>query len=288
MGQLRDRMDQDLRLAGYATSTRKMYLQCAKSFASYHMRSPEQMGEEEIRAYLLHMVVDRQIARGTYGQIRASLKFLYATTLHRPTEAAHVPLQRKRVVLPVVLDRSEMQALLRAIRNRTYAGIAMVLYSAGLRIAEACSLRAADIDSGRMVIHVRCGKGARDRYTVLSLTVLEYLRDYWRSDRPRSEWLFPGQTTAGHASPEVARRVLHKAATDAGIDKRVTPHVLRHSFATHLVEAGTDITVVKALLGHASVQTTQVYTHVSVEHLGKVTSPLDLLAAATKPNRRQR
>ncbi len=286
MGELRDRMDADLRLAGYSPATRNIYLQCVKGFAKYHMRSPAEMGEAEIRSYLLHMVDERRIARGTYGQIRASLKFLYTVTLRRPIEVAHVPLQRRQAHLPVVLDRTEVQSLLVAIRSRKYAAIAMVLYAAGLRIAEACRLAPADIDSGRMVIHVRGGKGGRDRYTLLSAALLDHLRDFWRDGRPASQWLFPGQG-GGHASADVARRVLRMAAAQAGITKHVTPHALRHSFATHLVESGTDISVVKALLGHRSVQTTQVYTHVSLEHLGRVTSPLDLLGSS-KGSRRRR
>lgn len=286
MGELRDRMDADLRLAGYSPATRKIYLQRANAFATYHGLSPERMGEAEIRQYLLHMVDERKIAFGTYNQIRAALKFLYTVTLHRPTEIARVPVRRRRLTLPVVLSQAEIQALLHAIRSRKYASITMVLYAAGLRIAEACRLRPEDIDAGRMVIRVRSGKGDRDRYTVLSVTLLGSLRSYWH-ERPHSVWLFPGQSAAGHASPEVARRVLHAAAAAAGITKPVTPHVLRHCFATHLVESGVDLTVVKALLGHRSVRTTQVYTHVSVEHLGRVTSPLDQLGVSKpKPRRR--
>lgn len=286
MGQLRDRMDEDLRLAGYAPSTRKIYLLCAKGFALHHGRSPAQMGETEIRTYLLHMVDEHKISVGFYRQIRAALRFLYSVTLARPTEIAHVPVRRRQRTLPVVLSPAEVQTLLEAIRSLKYRGIFMVQYAAGLRITEACTLRPDDIDPARMVIHVRKGKGGRDRYTVASPTLLAYLRDYWRSDRPQSQWLFPGQTAAGHASPDTARRVFCVAVAAAGITKQVTPHVLRHSFATHLVESGTDITAVKALLGHGSLAVTEVYTHISVEHLGTVTSPLDLFAS--RPGRRRR
>lgn len=283
MGMLRDRMDEDLRLAGYAPSTRKIYLLCAKGFAMHHARSPQEMGEEEIRAYLLHMVDGRKISVGHYRQIRAALKFLYSVTLSRPAEIAHVPVRRRTRSLPVVLSPIEVKAVLGAIRSPKYRGIFMVQYAAGLRITEACTLRPGDIDSARMVIHVSKGKGGRDRYTVLSPTLLGHLREYWRTERTTSQWLFGGQTAAGHASPDTARRVFALAVASAGITKGVTPHALRHSFATHLVEAGTDITVVKALLGHGSLTVTELYTHVSVEHLGTVRSPLDLL-----PKRRQR
>lgn len=288
MGQLHDRMDADLRLAGYSPKTRDTYLQRARAFAKYHSRSPAAMGETEIRDYLLHMVEDKKISRSSYGQIRASLRFLYTVTLRRPTEVAHVPVQRKRARLPVVLSHTEVQSLLRAIRNPKYAAIMMVCYSGGLRISEACRLRPEDIDSARMLIWVRAGKGGRDRCTMLSVALLGFLRDYWRTERPPSEWLFPGQTKEGHASPDSARRVFHLAVASAGITKQVGPHVLRHSFATHLVESGTDVTVVKALLGHRSIATTEVYTHVSVEHLGTLTSPLDLLRVPRKRQPRRR
>ena len=163
MGQLRDRMEVDLRLAGYSPSTRKIYLSYAKLFTKYHMRSPADMGEDEIRQYLLHMVEQKKISRETYRQIRAALTFLYTITLKRQTEVEHLPVQRKKVKLPVVLSGTEVQALLDAIRSPKYRAIVMAQYAGGLRISEACRLRPEDIDSKRMVIDVRAGKGGRDR-----------------------------------------------------------------------------------------------------------------------------
>lgn len=286
MGQLRDRMDADLRLAGYSANTRKAYLGRAKAFAAHYKRSPELMGESQIRDYLLFMVEQRQISRSAYTQIRASLKFLYTVTLQRPVEMVSVPVGRKQTILPVVLSPAEVLAVLRAIRNLKYAAIMMAQYAGGLRISEACRLRPEHIDSARMLIHVRAAKGRRDRYTILSVALLNVLRDYWRTQRPPSQWLFPGETKAGHASPDTARRVFHLAVAAAGITKQVAPHVLRHSFATHLIESGLDVTVVKALLGHRSLSTTEIYTHVSVEHLGTIISPLDRLQP--KPRRPRR
>lgn len=276
MGQLRDRMQVDLKLAGYSPSTQKIYLLYARLFAKYHMRSPDEMGEEQIRQYLLHMVEEKKISRETYRQIRAALIFLYTVTLRRQTEVEHLPVRRKKVKLPVVLSGTEVKALLDAIRVAKYRAIVMAQYAGGLRISEACRLRPEDIDSKRMVIHVRAGKGGRDRYTVLSTRFLAFLRDYFRNHRPDG-WLFPGQTAAGHASAETTRRVFHAAVATASISKKITPHVLRHCFATHLMETGVDIAVIQALLGHASLRATEVYTHVSVEHIGRVKSPLDLL-----------
>jgi len=153
----------------------------------------------------------------------------------------------------------------------------MAMYAGGLRISEACRLRPEHIDSQRMVIHLRAAKGGVDRYTMLSPRLLLALRDYWRSNPPHNGWLFPGKTAAGHLSPDSVRTVFRKTLAQVGIRKTVSPHVLRHSFATHLLESGTDVTVIQALLGHASLRATQVYTHISVEHIARTPSPLDLL-----------
>lgn len=276
MGQLRDRMEADLRLAGYSPNTQKIYLLYAGKFASHHRRSPKDMGEEEIRRYLLHLVEERKISPETYRQVRAALIFLYSVTLRRSTEIDHLPVRRRKVRLPIVLSGREVQALIEAVRSPKYRAVLMALYAGGLRIMEGCRLRPDDIDSKRMVIHLRAGKGGHDRYTVLSRRLLDTLREYWKTYRPK-EWLFPGQTTDGHVSPDTVRKVFHSALAISGIRKEVTPHVLRHSFATHLLETGVDVTVIQALLGHGSLRATEVYTHVSVEHIGRVRSPLDLL-----------
>lgn len=283
MGQLRDRMEADLTLGGYSPATQKIYVMYARQYAKYFMRSPVEMGEAEIRQFLLHMIEERQRSHSTYRQARAALMFLYKVTLKRPAEVEHLPVPRRPVKLPVVLSGTEVEALLEAIHNPKYRGIIMVQYAGGLRIAEACRLKPQDIDAKRMVLHVRGGKGKRDHYTVLSARLLEYLRDYWRAHRP-VEWMFPGRTKAGHASKDTVRLVFQKAVAASGIRKEVTPHALRHSFATHLLESGVDVTVLQALLGHASLRATSVYTHVSVEHIGRVTSPLDLLGTpAARP-----
>ena len=282
MGQLRDRMETDLKLGGYSPSTQTVYLLYARRFAEHFKRSPAQMGEEQIRQFLLYMVQDRKCSRETYKQVRAALIFLYAVTLKRPTEVDHFPVRRNKMRLPVVLSGTEVDRLLCAIRSEKYRAIMMAQYAGGLRISEACRLRPGDIDSCRMVIHVYDGK-SRDRYTVLSERLLTHLRDYYRKHRPDG-WLFPGGTKAGHASDKTTRKVFHAAVAAAGISKKITPHVLRHCFATHLLESGVDIAVIQALLGHKSLRATEVYTHVSVEHIGRVKSPLDLLGTpAAKP-----
>jgi site-specific recombinase XerD len=269
-------MEEDLKLGGYSPCTRRIYLLYAYQFARFHMRSPAEMGEEEIRRYLLHLIEERKVSRETLRQVRAGLTFLYRVTLRRPVEVDYFPVQRARVRLPAVLSGTEVTALLEAVQSPRYRAILMTIYAGGLRILEACRLRAEDLDSRRMVIHVHAGKGDRDRYTVLSERLLRFLRDYWRQQRPPT-WLFPGQTQAGHACPESVRRVFRQALATTGIRKRATVHTLRHSFATHLLETGTDVAVIRALLGHDSLRATEVYTHVSLEHIGRTRSPLDLL-----------
>lgn len=276
MGQIRDRMETDLTLAGYSPSTRKIYLLYAGQFARHFLRSPAQMGEDDIRAFLLHLIEERKISRPTYRQVRAALTFLYTVTLRRPLEVAHLPLRRSTRRLPAVLSGSEVAALLDATRSPKYRVVLMAMYAGGLRISEACRIRPQDIDARRQVLFVPAGKGGRDRYTLLSHRLLHALRTYWQRHRP-ADWLFPGRTRAGHASPDTVRRVFGLALTEAGVRKRVTPHVLRHCFATHLLETGTELPVIQALLGHGSLRATEVYTHVSLEHLTRTPSPLDLL-----------
>lgn len=277
MGRLRDRMEANLKIGGYSPSTRKIYLLYARQFAAHFMRSPEVMGVDEVRQFLLHLVDDRKASRETIRQARSALRFLYAITLRRAVVVDWIPMPRAKKRLPVVLSGSEVHALLKAVRNPKYRAIGMAMYSAGLRIAEACRLRPEHIDSKRMLIHVQNGKGGVDRYTLLSRRLLKHLRSYWRECRPQNGWLFPGATVGWPVSPESVRRVFYEARAEAGILKPVTPHVLRHSFATHLLECGVDATVIQSLLGHSSMRATQVYVHVRTEHIVRVKSPLDLL-----------
>jgi site-specific recombinase XerD len=234
------------------------------------------MGEEEIRAYLMHRI-ERQCSHETYRQVWAGLKFLYTVTLRRPIEVEHVPFRRKPPRLPNVVSGTEVSALLDAVTDMKYRAVLMTMYGGGLRIAEACQLRPGDIDSKRMLIHV-LGKGDRERYTILPQRLLEFLRQYWRQSRPK-EWLFPAASKQGHVSVDSVRKVFRKALTAAHIHKPLSTHCLRHGFATHLLETGVDIKVIQELLGHKSLRTTTIYTHVTLEHVGRIRSPLDLLGA---------
>ena len=278
MGHVRDRMIEDLRLGGYSDNTALVYLHYAKEFTKHHSRSPAEMGEAEVRSFLLHLLEVRKLSHESYRQGYAALKFLYRVTLQRPFEVESIPRPRKRRRLPNVLSGTEVEALFAAFDSLKYRAVTLTTYAAGLRISEAVRLRLDDVDSKRMMLHVRQGKGGQDRSVMLSERLLADLRTYWKEQRP-SDFLFPGANIP-HLSPESVRKTLHKVASRAGLRKRVTPHLLRHTFATHLVELGTDVRVIQALLGHRHLHATQRYTQVSKRHLQRVKSPLDLLGTS--------
>jgi integrase/recombinase XerD len=270
-------MAEDLTLRNFSPATRRNYLLYARKFAAFFMRSPEEMGEPEIRQFLLHQLEVKHLAHASYRQIYAALKFLYTVTLGRAWEVEHLPFPRQRQrPLPMVLHADELTALFQAIRRLKYRALFMACYAAGLRINEACHLRVEDIDSKQMLVHVRHAKGGKERLTLLSAKLLEVLRSYWREEKPPL-WLFPGTTPDRPLSSDAARQALQQACLDAGLTKKCTPHTLRHCFATHLLDAGADLVVLQALLGHHSIRTTSRYTHISVQRIQKVVSPLDLL-----------
>jgi len=276
MGALCQRMTEDLKLKNYAPKTRAEYLRCAKQFVAYHMRSPAEMGEREIRDFLLALAFEHKSVE-TLKMHVAALKFLYGTTLRRPEEIVALPWPKVPHRLPDILSGSEVDALLGAVEPLLHRAVVMTAYGTGLRIKEACSLRTDDVDSKRKLIHVRDGKRARDRYVMLPDRLRDFLRVYWRQVRPPGPHLFPGAKPGRPITPHAVRDALAKGIRKTGIKKRVSPHVLRHSFATHMLEGGTDIRVIQALLGHASIRSTQRYTRMTTRHLGRVTSPLDIL-----------
>ncbi len=277
MGQLKEQMKGDLELRCYSKETEKEYLRYVKHFAKYFKVSPAKMGQAEVRAYLLHLKRDEKAGPATMKGNVAALKFLYTHTLKRHEEVASIPWPKVPRPLPDILSGSEVGCLLTSIHSFHHRVITMTAYGSGLRIGEVCSLKPGDIDSKRMLIHIRDGKRQRDRFVMLPERVLLWLREYWRMARPKSEWLFPGRDPKQHISREAAAEAMQKAAKEAGITKHVTPHILRHSFATHLLETGTDIRTIQVLLGHNSIRTTERYTHVSKAHVGRVKSPLDLI-----------
>jgi site-specific recombinase XerD len=272
-----DKLVTDLKIGGYSKKTIEIYGWLVKMFIEHHGgRTPTRLGADDIRDFLQYLVEEKKVSRAYIRQTRAALMFFYTTTLRRKTEIDWVPVPRKQKRIPMVLSGTEVEALIGAIRRDKYRAIFSVMYAGGLRIREACALKATDIDSKRMVIRVR-GKGDKERYTILSHRLLGQLRQYYRAEQPHGDWLFPNQRKTSCVPDSTARQVFHKAVEVAGIAKKVTPHSLRHSFATHLLETGCDITVVQVLLGHKSVLTTQVYTHVSTDQIAKTKSPWDLL-----------
>lgn len=276
MGELRDRMEADLKIGGYSPSTSKIYLMYAGHLARFHRRSPLELGREEIREFLLHLA-QRPVSRQTMRQVRAGLTFLFTVTLNRPIEVANLPLQRPMKRLPQILSGTEVGQLLGCVQKDSYRLILMSLYSAGLRTREAVRLRPEHIDSKRGVIRVEQGKGKKDRYTLLSRRFLIELRAYWTRRRSSSPWLFPGQSPDGHLGTDAVRRVFTSALELARIQKPVRPHALRHAFATHLRDLGVDISVIQALLGHASIKTTAIYLRTTVAAVMRTKSPLDVL-----------
>ena len=278
MGELYQKMEQDLAIKNLAFGTREQYLRCCCGFVRYHMRSPRQMGLAEVKDYLGLLV--RQGASPEKLKMNvAGLKFLYGVTLDRQEVADKLPWPKVPHRKPDILSLSEVNRFLgKAMAGSpTAAVVAMAAYGGGLRVTEACRLQPGDIDSERMLIHVRLGKGKKDRYVMLSQRLLEVLRAYWVRVHPKGRWLFPGRKKDRPLTPSAVERATREAARAAKLRKRVTPHVLRHSFATHLLEAGTDIRVIQVLLGHSSIRTTARYTQVSQRHIGTVQSPLDRL-----------
>lgn len=283
MGKFRDRMQQDLQLAQYRPSTQKTYLTCARRFVAHYMRPPTQLGREEIRQFLLTLT-DRPAVQKSHW---AAIRFLYTKTLGRPEEVVDIPWPKIRQKLPDIFSAQEVAALLDAIAAPMHRVVIMATYGAGLRISEACALCVDDIDSSRGLIHVRDGKRGRDRYVVLSPRLLLCLREYWRLAQPQGPYIFVGRQPGQHVDPSTIRKALGRAARKVGLHKRVTPHQMRHAFATHLLEGGTDIRVIQVLLGHGSIRSTARYTHVSARHVASVESPLDRLPAAKKKARRR-
>jgi integrase/recombinase XerD len=276
MSTLREQMLAELQLRGLTPKTQKIYLREVSNYAKHFGKSPDELGEKELREYLLYLLNERKLAKGTYRFYYQGLKFLYKNMLKREevVEKIHCPRGKKK--LPVVLDLAEVKTLLSVMENLKHRAILTITYSAGLRISETARLKVSDIDSKRMMVRVQQGKGGKDRYSILSKTALECLRQYWRAYRPK-DWLFEGQKEGTHICLSSIQQIFVEAKERAGITKPVSPHTLRHSFATHLIEAGTSLHHVQLLLGHRSPTTTTVYLHVSRINLAQVTSPLDII-----------
>lgn len=272
---LRQRMIEDMQIRNLSPGTIQGYVGHVARFARHFNRSPTELGPEEIRAYQLHLV-HRQLAYSTINQATCALRFLYRRTLGKSWAVEDIPFAKKPKRLPTVLTQREIEDLLRAIPRQQDRVIVMTMYAAGLRISEAVSLKPADIDSKQMVIRVVQGKGRKDRLVPLSPILLEQLRQHFRRVSPK-EWLFPGMSKERHITKRTVSRIIDRAQHITGIEKHVSSHSFRHSFATHLLEAGTDLRTIQVLLGHVLLSTTAIYMHVSRKLISEVKSPLDSL-----------
>jgi len=275
MGKLRDQMEMDMKLRGMSPKTISCYLTCVKNVAVHFRKSPAELGDEEIRSYLHYLMEEKKASQSVLVQTYSALKFFFEKTLQKDWNASRIPRSKQRKKLPGVLSREEVESIFSATGNLKHRAILMTIYSAGLRVGEVTRLKVSDIDSERMTIRVNEGKGLKDRYTLLGKRTLEILRLYWKVCMP-SEWLFPGKVASEPVSISSVQRVFNASLLKSGIKKKASVHTLRHSFATHLLEAGTDLYHIQRLLGHKSASTTSVYLHITGRDLNKIRSPIDL------------
>jgi site-specific recombinase XerD len=273
----------ELQRRNYAPSTIRSYIHAVEDFARYFGRAPYRLGPDHIRQYQAHLFRDRKLLAGTIQIKTAALRFLFVKTLKRPYLHEHIPFPKRPRPLPTVLSPEEVERLIASAKNLMHRAMLMTLYATGLRRSELCQLKVTDIDSQRMVIRVRQGKGARDRDVLLSPKLLETLREYWRWMKPKT-YLFPGLVKGWRAdvpiTPKVVGMAVEEARKRAGIQKRVTAHTLRHSFATNMLEAGADLRTIQILLGHRDLADTAIYLHLSRRHLQAVASPIEAIAVS--------
>jgi site-specific recombinase XerD len=276
MGALRKQMDGDLVVRGMAVRTREAYLGAVAGLVKFYGRRPDRINEQEVQNYLLYLIEQRQLAWSSCNIVAQGLKFFYRVTLKRPEAQFAIPRARQPQKLPQILAREEVVALIENTLNVKHRAILMTAYAAGLRLNEICHLRLTDIDSARMMIRIEQGKGAKDRYTLLSPRLLSELRRYWMLYRPK-HWLFPSKDGEHPISDGTVHRIYHTAKGRAGIAKDGGIHSLRHAFATHLLEAGVDIHTIQRLMGHGHISSTLRYFHLARKHLASTPSPLELL-----------
>lgn len=279
---LRQRMIEDMTVRNFALNTQESYLQQVTLFARHFGKSPEMLGPEEIRAYQIYLAREKNAAVGTRTVAVSALRFLYSVTLQRDWAIPLIPSPKKDHRLPAILSPQEVLQLLQAAPSFPHHVIFSTMYGTGMRVSEAVHLRATDIDSQRMMIRIEQGKGHKDRYVQLSPKLLDLLRCYWRKLRPQG-WMFPGQNPDQHLTRYAVADAVAQASRSAGLTKRTSPHSLRHAYAVHLLEAGTDVRRIQLLLGHRSLSTTARYLRLATTTVCATTSPLDLLPVITEP-----
>ena len=282
MTPLRQRMLEDMGIRNLAENTQLSYLQQVSLYARHFHRSPEELGPEQVRAYQVHLTKTRKLAPGSVSIATAALRFLYKVTLKREWAPDDIPMPKKAFKLPVVLSPEEVMHFLACVDSLKQRTILTTAYAAGLRVSEATHLKVTDVDSQRMVLRINQGKGRRDRYVMLSPRLLGSLREYWKVVRPDT-WLFPGDIPDQPITRNAVELACRKAHRAAGIAKPITPHSLRHAFATHLLESGTDVRRIQLLLGHRSLATTSRYLKIATSTVCATTSPLDLLPEVPTP-----
>jgi len=283
MTPLRKRMLEDMQLRNLTPETQRNYIHHVAGFAKYFRKSPELLDLEAVRQYQLYLLNERKLSPETINQYISAIQFLYLTTLEMPWTTEYFPRVRRPHKLPVVLSQEEVLAFFDHIPSLKYRAALMIAYGAGLRVSEVVALHVADIDSQRMLLRVQQGKGQKDRYAMLSPRLLDVLRRYFRAIRPPGDYLFPSWRKEYHLSTASLQLACREAALRAGIRKRVTVHTLRHSFATHLLESGTDIRIIQVLLGHSQIDTTARYAAVSPQVVAATASPLDAMGQKAKP-----
>ncbi|MGH2568950.1 MAG: site-specific tyrosine recombinase/integron integrase [Bacteroidota bacterium] len=275
-------LKKELRLRNYSPKTIKAYKSVIRSFVKHiDPKHPREVTETDLRAYLLHLLQEKKMAASSVNQVLNALRFLYVDLYNRPLTLGEIPRPKKQRKLPSILSEEEVHALFEQTTNLKHKVLLMLTYSAGLRVGEVVRLKPEDIDSKRMLIHIRKAKGQKDRYVQLAATTLTMLRSYWKKEHPQ-EWLFPGQRDGRYLSERSAQEIFKQAAERAGIRKPVSIHALRHSYATHLLEAGVDIRYIQEILGHSNLKTTEIYTHVSKKKIAEVVNPLDRLYLQTR------
>jgi site-specific recombinase XerD len=277
-------MLEELQRRNYSHRTAKTYVRIVRDFAAYFHQPPDKLGPDQIRQYQAHLFQAKKLAPATVSQYVSALRFLFVKTLRRHFLAEHIPFPKSRKRLPTVLSPEEVARLIDSARNLYHRTLLMTLYSTAMRRAELCHLKVSDIDSQRMMIRIDQGKGGRDRDVPLSPKLLETLRVYWRWMQPQT-FLFPGTVKGSRADLPISVNTVwlayRQAAQAAGITKRISPHSLRHSCASHLLEAGADLRTIQVLLGHSRLEHTLVYLHLSHKHLQAVTNPLDTLEVSS-------